>query len=263
MDFLKWSAYELSERPKNYGLIHIIFIVVMIVSVALMIWKIKKIDNRRMDKIVLTFGIILFVIEIYKQLVYTFVDSDGSYQWYAFPFQFCSSPMYVCLILPFIKNDKIKNALYGYLAFFGTIGGLVVMIYPNDVWVRTLSISLHSMIWHSSMVVLGVFILAKKNYETNIKQFFPAIIVFVIFVLLAQTLNISFYHLFIKDLGQTFNMFFISPYFECTLPVFNIFYNHFGWIICMILYVLAFSIGTVVVYYILRFIKKLGKLIKE
>lgn len=258
MEFLRWSAYKLSEAPKSYGWLHLFFVVVMIAVTILMICKIKKVDNNKLDKIILGFGIMLLVIETYKQLVYTLVLSDdGSYQWYAFPFQFCSSPMYVCLIVPLVKNVKVKEALYGYLAFFGTIAGIAVMAYPGDILVDVLSISLHSLIWHSSMVVLGIFIITKRNYGVKIKEVIPSLFVFYAFVVIAQILNITFYHGFIKDLGDTFNMFFISPYFESTLPVFSIFYQEFGWIVCFILYLIGFSLGSIVVHLIVRGLKKI------
>ncbi len=261
MDFLKWTAYELEEAPTSYGFLHILFLVLTVSILAFLIWKIKKINNKKLDKMVFIFGIILLVIEVYKQIIYTYVHNDGSYQWYAFPFQFCSTPMYVCLLLPFIKNENIKEAMYGYIAIFGSIAGIMVMIYPEDVFIRTLSICLQSMIWHSSMVILGIFILVKKYDASKIKSVVSSLVVFGIFVILAQIMNITFYHAFIKDLDQTFNMFFISPYFECTLPVFSIIYEKTNWFLCFVSYLIAFSLGGVIVHYVVRTVK-MKKLIK-
>ena len=183
MDFLKWTAYELEEAPTSYGFLHILFLVLTVGILVFLIWKIKKIAEDSVKEYV------------YKQIIYTYVHNDGSYQWYAFPFQFCSTPMYVCLLLPFIKNENIKEAMYGYIAIFGSIAGIMVMIYPEDVFIRTLSICLQSMIWHSSMVILGIFILVKKYDASKIKSVVSSLVVFGIFVILAQIMNITFYQM--------------------------------------------------------------------
>ena len=48
------------------------------------------------QKIILISGFIMLIFEIYKQVIFTY--QVGHYQWYAFPFQFCSTPMYLYII---------------------------------------------------------------------------------------------------------------------------------------------------------------------
>lgn len=84
-------------------------------------------QNQRKKNRWLIFGIGLFLLisELYKQLFYTYVVGEGSYQYDRIPFQLCSIPMYVCLIVPWLKEGKAKRALYTFTGSFGFMGGFV------------------------------------------------------------------------------------------------------------------------------------------
>lgn len=56
----------------------------------------KKGIIKNVSRVVLVMALIVIVLEIYKQLQYSFSYDGGvvfDYQWYAFPWQFCSMPM--------------------------------------------------------------------------------------------------------------------------------------------------------------------------
>ena len=86
---------------------------------------------------VLITALVVILLEIYKQINYTF-SYEGAitfdYQWYAFPFQFCSTPMYVGLLVGLFRKGKIHDALCAYLATYAVFAGLCVMIYPERFW---------------------------------------------------------------------------------------------------------------------------------
>ena len=50
-------------------------------------------------------GVILALMELYKQAFLYFIEFDGRYDWWYFPFQLCSIPMYLCLAVPFLRSD--------------------------------------------------------------------------------------------------------------------------------------------------------------
>jgi len=81
-------------------------------------------SNDKQDKnILLVCSIIMLAFEVYKQLVFTVEKDVWDYQWYVFPFQFCSVPMYVAFITAFLKPGKVKNAMYNFLGTFGLFVG--------------------------------------------------------------------------------------------------------------------------------------------
>ena len=54
-------------------------------------------------------GLILAVSELYKQSFLYFIVSQGQYNWWYFPFQLCSVPMYLCLILPLFRHPSHRS----------------------------------------------------------------------------------------------------------------------------------------------------------
>ena len=105
MSFLKWTDYVV-KTPSVGGLTHL-FAVLFTLFLSLIASKTaKKVTNKKADMIVLLYGLFILVLEIYKQLYMTYILNDGIYGWSYFPYQFCSVPMYVALICPFIKNLK-------------------------------------------------------------------------------------------------------------------------------------------------------------
>ena len=254
------------ETPKSYGAFHLVALALAIgLAIFLGIYgnRLSK-DQEKCDKITkrIAFfvGIGLLIIEIYKQTLYTL--DGGSYQWYAFPYQFCSVPMYACLINFFIKNQKVNNAIYYFLAMFGFVSGIAVMLYPGDLFVPTLTICIHTMLWHGSLLALGVFMMTSRRLGRNfLKEVIPGTIVFACFLAGALLLDIVMYHALFKEgakyAGQTFNMFFISPYFNCTLPILSSIYPKVPYLVFLFCYLLAFTLGVSIVWgvnFLIRFI---------
>ncbi len=101
-------------KPGMYGWFHILWLILTAVSIVLLCRYGQKGNEKRTRYIVLITAIIVTVLEIYKQINYTFsVDGNSiatHFQWYAFPFQFCSMPMYVGLLAGVVKKANCKTA---------------------------------------------------------------------------------------------------------------------------------------------------------
>ena len=109
--------YARMQRPEPWGWFHLLFWGLSIGGAVLLCVLHKKDKPERVRKVVLTVAITVILLEIYKQITFSF--SNGTtfdYQWYAFPFQFCSTPMYVGLLAGLIKKGKVHDALCAYLA---------------------------------------------------------------------------------------------------------------------------------------------------
>ena len=191
---------------------------------------------------VLTYAILVILLEIYKQLNFSYnpTTDTWSYQWYAFPFQFCSTPMYVALVAGCLKGGKFQEWLYSYLATFSLFGGICVMLYPNDVFIGTIGINIQTMICHGGMVVMGLYFLASGLVKLKFTTIFKAMAIFAGLCSLALIMNII-YHA--TGGTATFNMFFISPYLPCTLPLLSVIYNLVPYPIFLIIYLLGFSLA--------------------
>lgn len=248
--------------PTAYGWFHLMWIVITLIAVVFLS-KIGDKNNEKQTKtILLTYGVIALVLELLKQIIWSFNYDPISnivtwdYEWYSFPFQLCTTPIYVSLICPFIKKRKIKEALLSYMAFVTILGSIATIIIPDSCFVEDILVNIHTMWLHCGSLVVSIYLLISNIVEVNIENLKKAIITFLIFVLIALILNIFIYNIGILE-GETFNMFFISPYFESTLPVFNIIYKYTPYIVFLIIYIYAIEIGALFVYLISLLIKKI------
>ena len=251
--------------PTNYNWFHIMFIAIVIITTFLLCKYFKDSDKKTFNKIILFSWIIVVVLELYKQFVFSYSITDNNvtwdYQWYAFPFQFCSSPLYVLPFILLVKNEKIKEMFIAFTATFCFFGGLVVYIYPNDVFIETIGINFQTMIHHGLQIVLGIYCITYYRNSLNFKWWSKSIFVFAGLVATALLLNVIVYHVLQNmNIDETFNMFYISPYFECTLPVLSIFYGILPYIFFLLLYIIGFSLAALIIYLvqqlIINFIRK-------
>lgn len=249
MSFLQ-NALELldmkMEPPALYGWFHLLSLgIIVLLSVYLGVFR-KRDDPAKIRRTVLLTAVIVIAFEIYKQINYSFSYTDGitfDYQWYAFPFQFCSTPMYIGLLAGLTKKGRIHKAACAYLATYAVFAGVCVMLYPATVFVETTGINIQTVVCHGSMIWIGVYLLSTGYVKAEHKTVLRAIPVFAACVALAVIGNELAYR---TGLLQTedFNMFFISPYCEPHLPVYSLVQGvvPFPW--CLILYILGFSLAA-------------------
>ena len=231
-------------RPGNYGWFHLLFFALSIIAGILLCVTHKKGDNRRVRRAVFVTGVIVILLEVFKMFVYSFYIEDNKliwdFQWYAFPWQFCSMPMYVSVLTGIFKKGKVHQSLMAFLATYAVFAGLCVMFYPNDVFIGEIGINVQTMICHGSMLTIGIYLYGSGYVKTEHKTILRAIPVFAVAVGMAALLNEVVYKSGILG-DETFNMFFISPYFEGTLPVYSSVQAVVPFPFCLFIYIAAFS----------------------
>lgn len=253
------------EEPQAFGWFHLMcWGLVIIITTLLCLYAVKhRNDQEKLVRftriVVLTYSILGIILEIYKQLNFSFNSTSGewSYQWYAFPFQFCSTPMYVGLIAGCCKEGGFQKFLYSYLATFALFAGLSVMFYPGDVFTRTIGINIQTMVCHGGMVVMGIYLWFSKQVKFEFKTILKALSVFCVLVTVALIMNVIF-----NSTGNTatFNMFFISPYLPCTLPILNMVYKAVPYPIFLIIYIIGFTLAAFIMLLVAIGINRLVKL---
>jgi len=252
---LKFLDAKMVE-PIPYGWFHLLSVAFVIGLILLVCFTCKKLSDKRFRIICIATACVMILFEIYKQLNYSFNSSTGvwDYQWYAFPFQFCSTPMYV-LLLAGLTKGKFQEFLCSFLATFGLFAGLAVMVLPTTVFVETIGINIQTMLHHGLMIVIGVFMFVSGRSKLNYKTVFKGLSVFAILVVMAYIGNVLF-HKFGN--GETFNMFFISPYHNSELILLQDIQN----VVPHFIFVGAYFIGfTLAAYIILLFAILISKLV--
>ena len=244
--------------PTMYGWFHMLFFGLTVCGAVALCKCFKNPTHKTVRKILLVFSLVSLALEIYKQINYTFsYDGTGitaDYQWYAFPFQFCSTPMYVSLLAVLINKKTIHRALCAYLATFSFFAGLCVMLYPAQVFIGTIGINIQTMVCHGSMISMGVWLLYCGYVKPRHKTILFATPVFAAMVALAAVMNeIAFVSGLLQR--ETFNMFFISPHCDPSLPVYSIVQAVVPYPWCAVIYVIAFSLAAYMILLISMAIK--------
>jgi len=254
---------EMTE-PKAFGGFHI-FCLSLVVIIIFVLYKIKKTRNDKQLKTVLgIYGVIALILEVLKQLIWAF-NYDAvtnivywDYDWYAFPFQLCTTPIYVSLICLFLRKNKIRDGLLSYLAYITIWGSMATMILPDSCFTSDILVNIHTMWLHLGSFVVSIYLFMSGEVSINLKSLKGACYIFLIFVVIALCMNIFVYNTGILN-GETFNMFYISPYFTSELPVFNVIQENVAYIPYLIIYILALMIGGFIVYGNAKLINKFSK----
>lgn len=237
------------DRPTPYGWFHLLWFVLSILAAVVLCYTHKEGDFGRVRKVVFGTAVVVIVLEIYKMINYSFSYENGivfDFQWYAFPWQFCSTPMYVGALTGLFRKGKVHDALNAYLATFSIFAGLVVMVYPGDVFIRTVGINIQTMICHGSMITVGVYLLYSGYVKLEHKTILKAIPVFAVTVSVAVILNELAYYTGLLE-TDTFNMFFISRHCEPSLPVYSLVQQVVPYPWCLIIYIVGFSLAAYLV----------------
>ncbi len=248
MKFLEAVLRFLDTQAKNvpvaFGAFHLFCMALMVLSTVYLCLRRRKDDPR---KAVLLTAIVVAVLEIYKQINFTFQVRDtgivADFQWYSFPWQFCSMPMYAGLLTGIFRKGKIHDALCAFLASYAIFAGLCVMLYPVQVFTGTIGINIQTMICHGTMIPIGAYLLATGHVKLEHKTILKALPVFACAVLAAIVMNeIAFYSGLLEH--ETFNMLFISRHCEPSLPVYSLVQQVVPYPWCLIIYISAFTLAA-------------------
>lgn len=262
---LSFLQFEMTE-PTPYGWFHLMWIAIVIAVTVFLCVKFKNCDDKIFRRITLIVWIVIVVLEIYKQFSFSFENNNGvgewDYSWYSFPFQFCSTPLYLLPIVVFMKDGKVRDSVIAFLMTYAFFGGIAAFILPSDLFIEEAMINIQTMVHHGSQIVIGIFYYVVYRKKINLTFILKGFFTFAVMIFIALTLNIVFYHAFIKEIDETFNMFYISPYFENTMPVLGFFYERVNNILFIVLYFICFSFISIAIYYIMKGIDKLCCIIK-
>jgi len=237
-------------RPASYGWFHLLFFALSIAAGVLMCVYLKDV-RKYVPRVIFITAVVVFVLEIYKMINFGFSYEDGisySFPWGSFPFQFCSTPMYVGLLTGLFRRGRVYDSLCAYLATFALFAGLCVMIYPNDVFIETVGINIQTMVCHGSMLTVGIYLLGSGYVPAAHKTVLKALPVFCGAVLIAMGLNEWAYRTGMLE-EHFFNMFYFSPHADPHLPLYSDVQNALGVAnpLSFIIYVAGFTLAAYIV----------------
>jgi len=232
-----------------YGWFHVMCIVMVVVLSLLIIIRRKRISEAMVGRSLFVFWFLVAIFEFIKQINFSYSPTSDmwSYQWYAFPFQFCSSILYVLPVALIVKNERVKDFIYSFLASFNLFAGVAVMIYPSTVFIEDVCINIQTMVHHGLMVVTAVLLFATRKVIPSPKTALKGLAVFSVLVGVAFSLNLIF------KSKPDFNMFYIDVE-GCHLPVLNMIFDSVPYPVFLLCYFFGFTVCALVVVMIAKLI---------
>ena len=248
-------TYRAASAPKSFGIFHLTLLITTILFAVILPIKFKNSSEKDFRKILLILWCVMLIGEIYHQTAFSFNVENGEavwrYQWHKFPFQFCATPLYILPLAIFSKKKRIRDSALSFLSCFSLFAGLAVSVYPNDVFTTLVGANIQSLVHHGLQIVIGVMIAVHNRQRLNSKFFLKGVYLFLIITSIAMVMNEIAYGVIQKaQINEAFNMFYISPYYDCSLPVLGDLYHILPYPAFIALYVLGFVCIAALVFYI-------------
>jgi hypothetical protein len=202
--------------PEMFGWFHTIYLIGIIILTVILSVILRNKSEKFFRILLFIIGTILLLQEIFRQLIFGFMyTEEGPYQWYEFPFQACSTPIYVSLLASVMCIRPVFTSFVYFLGTYSLFAGLCVSLYTKLVFQSMIAKNNMSMVHHGILFAMGIAIIIHKmdlNFFTVLKAF-P---VFIVLITIAVSLDIWFN----SSISETisFNMFFISPFRRSAIP---------------------------------------------
>ena len=137
------------------------------------------------------------------------------------------------------------------------------MVVPSAVlYTYFVPISLHAMLWHSVLVVMGVYLIVSRGYGKNIREMISPAIMLLCFIAIAIVGNILVFKLHLDtpacQPGDNLSMFYISPYYPTQLPLLGA-VQEISYPLFVVCYLLFFNSFSMIVWGVTRLVRKLRK----
>lgn len=253
--FIKFLLFLQTEMPTPtpYGWYHFLWIGLTVFAIALLFLLRKHGGEKQLKWVLGIYGSIAALTELLKQISWSFQwdpvtqSAIWDYQWYAAPFQLCSTPIYLSLLCLFLKKGKLRDSCLSYLSLVTILGGLMTILIPTSCFCGDVLVNIHTMWLHCGCFVLAVYLLMSGTVKLQRQSWVRGLMVFFVMAAIALALNLGVYHS--GALGdESFNMFYISPYFISVLPVFDAIQQAVPYPVFLVLYLVAITLGGLVVF---------------
>lgn len=158
--------------------------------------------NKDLNRILKLLFLYFAFSEAFKQTV--LFKLNGYYDFWYFPFQLCSLPLY---LIPLYFLSKKKYFL-NFLSDFCLLGGICAFIDTSGMHYDFSILTINSYLWHYLLIVTGMVI----KFDVKDEDFRYEMMVYLISIVIATVINLLF---------QDANMFYISPYHRMNQLVFR------------------------------------------
>lgn len=236
---LSYTAWTMNE-PEPWGMFHMLMLLIGVPLTIFLGWKTRHITPQQHRRLLFILGIVLILLELYKQFFSYAIVNHHTYDWWIFPFQLCSLPMYLCILLPFLK-ERFASIIETFLMDFTILGASLALLFPEDMMHVFITLTAHAFIWHFILLLIGFHI---AFYRKTFPRYRDVAYLFLLFSIVATCFNIIFH-----SYGDI-DMFYISPYMPFSQPIFDLMEPVIGRIPTILIYLISACSGGLFIQYI-------------
>ena len=240
--------FSFSKAPDMYGAFHISILTAFLITDVLLFLFLKKKPEKTLRKAIHVMGMIMIVLEIWKQwFIFTYIYER--YTMWFFPWQLCSMAMYLSSLLPFLKG-KTEEASLVFLSTFSLFAAVMALLVPSDMLRKQVLFTLHGFIYHEIMIAesLCAMMIVSRRKEY---RFRPSVIMFLIMAVIAEVINVIG-HFLMRNINREPDMFFITPFYKTDQPVFDYIAEKLGIIPEIIIYLALIVLAAFLIYAAIR-----------
>jgi hypothetical protein len=256
---------EMSE-PAAFGGFHL-FCILAVALVSIYLTRMADCSERNFRRVTGAMFLVMFALELVKQTLFSMSVEEGrviyQYNWSDFPFQLCSTPLYVLPLLAFLPDGWLRDSAAAYTMTFAFIGGLTTYIVPSSIFTTSVFRNIQTVIHHGIQIASGVYTASHYRRRVSRRLFLLGTTLFSAFYLVANLLNTAGYKLFVAlgffEEGEKFNMFYVSPRADQSTPVFDSLFNLIPPVAFIVLYFVVLTLISAGIMYAVRKLTELSQ----
>ena len=152
----------------------------------------RKWEKAKIMRCFKVYSLVLVAMEIFKigWNIYQYglnIDNLNNFV----PLYYCSLFLYAFVLIAWSKG-KVLRASYAWLIYGGLIAGVSFLIYPSSsllLYPGYHFLSIHSILFHASLVLISVMVIYHQLYIPSPKDFVPFLVFSLVFMTLAFIIN--------------------------------------------------------------------------
>ena len=230
------------DTPPLFGAFHICMALFMICFAIFLAKLASGLDYDTRIKLLTITGWLLLLSEIFKQVFVFQVVSGGVYNYWYIPFQLCSVPMYLCILLPLLKG-KARDTVLTFMTGYTFLGAIATFIYPEDILRPYIALTLHGFDWHGVLLFISLTIGLTGMADLTFRGWLRSTYLFLALSAVAIVINV------VTEVSSAAsgyihgyaNMFYLSPYHMSNQPIVGAVEQTLGRPAAMLLYVIAIA----------------------
>ena len=227
-----------------YGPLHLILAAVLAAAAAAGARAASRTAYDQRIRLLAVSGWVLAALEVCKQLYLFNVINGGVYDWWFFPFQLCSVPMYLCILLPFTRG-RVRDAFLLFMAGCTFVGACATFIFPEDILRADMLLTFHGFIWHGILLFISLVIMMSGMAKMTRANFAGFILLMTVMSIIAVMINAAVEPVMQASyaaglLPHSYSaMFYLNPYHISPQPVVGPVQRVIGIPAGLVLYVLS------------------------